>query len=300
MTPKNNKFYAWKEYFSFFQNKDKKMSLLRLLVKEKPKTIWICLNPINKLLLLLPKSRQTKILLRVFLHKRNQVIHVLLKFLPKSKIYSNFFCLGPLVWIQFILLMLSFFHAIGLGAVDYEMVDSTIRKKPSKTRDTYKVYSDKDHFSNVKNASIYGTMSTVRRWKKIYLYINESTVHGFKKFYEAQIKDEIRKKKSPKTVIVNKLRGRPCLLGNKIDPLVQKYLKATRYKRWVVNTMVEIGTNKTILTLRERPSWIRKILGSKPFPPPWFCSPYENHWQSEDSSRSSKRSRIEVLTSNRQ
>ena len=71
-------------------------------------------------------------------------------------------------------------------------------------------------------------------------------MRGFKKRYEAQIKDEIRKNKSPKTVIVNKLPGRPFLLENKIDPLVQKYLKATRYKGRVVNTMVAIVTPKAL------------------------------------------------------
>ena len=34
MTPKNNKFHIRKEYFSFFQDKDKKLSLLRMLVKK--------------------------------------------------------------------------------------------------------------------------------------------------------------------------------------------------------------------------------------------------------------------------
>ena len=68
-----------------------------------------------------------------------------------------------------------------MGAVDYEMVYSAIRKKLTKARGTYKVYSNKDRFSIGKNASIYGTASTVRRWKKIYLHINESTVRGFKK-----------------------------------------------------------------------------------------------------------------------
>ena len=38
-------------------------------------------------------------------------------------------------------------YTIGLGAVDYEMVDSAVRKKPNKARGSYKVYSDKDHFS---------------------------------------------------------------------------------------------------------------------------------------------------------
>ena len=133
-----------------------------------------------------------------------------------------------------------------MGTVDYEMVDSAVRKKPNKARGSYKVYSDKDHFSIGKNASIYGTASTVRKWKKTYPHINESTVRGFKKRYEAQIRNENRKKKSPRKVIVNKLRGHPCLLGNKIDPLVQKYLKATRYKGGVVNTMVAIATAEAL------------------------------------------------------
>ena len=34
MMPKNNKFYVRKEYFSFFQNKDKKILLLQMLVKK--------------------------------------------------------------------------------------------------------------------------------------------------------------------------------------------------------------------------------------------------------------------------
>ena len=133
-------------------------------------------------------------------------------------------------------------YTIGLGAVDYEMVDSAVRKKPNKARGSYKVYSNKDRFSLGKNARIYGTASTVRKWKKTYPHINESTVRGFKKRYKAQIRDENRKRKSPRKVIVNKLRGRPCFLGNKIDALVQKYLKATRYKGGVANTMVATAT----------------------------------------------------------
>ena len=123
------------------------------------------------------------------------LMFILFKLLPKSKIYNTlFFCLGPLVWIQSILLMLRFFHTIGLGAVDYEMVDSAVRKKSSKARGTYKVYSDKGRFSIAKNTSISGTTSAVRRWKKIYAHINETTICGFKKRYEAQIKDGIHQK----------------------------------------------------------------------------------------------------------
>lgn len=134
-----------------------------------------------------------------------------------------------------------------MGTVDYEMVKSATRQQPSRKRGAYKDYSSKDRFSMGKNASIYGIASTVRSWKKTYPNLNESTVRGFKKRYETQIKDASRKNKSPKKVIVNKLRGRPCLLGDKMDPLVQKYLKATRYKGGVVNTMMAIATAKALV-----------------------------------------------------
>ena len=75
----------WKEYVSFLQND----VAITNAGKKKPKKFWIRLNPINNLLLLLLKPRQTKILPWVFLHKRNQVVSVLLKVLSKSKIYST-------------------------------------------------------------------------------------------------------------------------------------------------------------------------------------------------------------------
>ena len=36
-------------------------------------------------------------------------------------------------------------------------------------------------------------------------------------------------------------------MGNKIDPLVQNYLKATRHKEGVVNSLVAIATAKALL-----------------------------------------------------
>ena len=80
--------------------------------------------------------------------------------------------------------------------------------------------------------------------------MNESTVSGYK--------DQICKKKSSKTGIISKLRERPCLLRNKIDPLIQKYLKATRYKGGVVNTKVAIVTAKALT--KRYPSQRKTIL----------------------------------------
>ena len=134
-----------------------------------------------------------------------------------------------------------------MEAVDHETVDASVHNKLKESRGSYQAYSDKDRFLVGKAVSINGPSSTTRTWKKTYPNLNESTVRGFRKRYEAQIKDAHRKKKSPKKVIVNKLRGRPCLLGDKIDPLVQNYLKATRYKRGVVNSLVAIATAKALL-----------------------------------------------------
>ena len=134
-----------------------------------------------------------------------------------------------------------------MGNVDYEKVTSNIRKEQTKkSRGLYKSYFAKDRFLIGKHASIHGTASAVRKWKKDYPQVNESTIRGFKKRYEAQINEETQKKKSLKKVIVNKLCGHPCLLGDKIDPLVRSYLKARRYKRGVVNTTVAIATAKAL------------------------------------------------------
>ena len=95
-----------------------------------------------------------------------------------------------------------------MGTVDYEKVTSNIRKEQTKkSRGSYKSYSAKDRFLIGKHASIHGTASAVRKWKKDYVQVNKSTIRGFKKRYEAQINEEKQKKKSPKKVIVNKLRG---------------------------------------------------------------------------------------------
>ena len=134
-----------------------------------------------------------------------------------------------------------------MGVVDHETVDASVRKKLKQSRGSYQAYPDKDRFLIGKDASIYGPSSATRKWKKTYPNLSESTVCGFRKRYEAQIKDAHRRKKSPKKVIVKKLRARPCLLGDKIDLFVQNYVKATRYKGGVANSLVAITTAKALL-----------------------------------------------------
>ena len=93
-----------------------------------------------------------------------------------------------------------------------------------------------------KHASMHGVASVFRKWKKDYPHLSESTVRGFRKRYESQLKEASLKKQSPKKTLRNKARGRPPLLGENIDTLTQKFLKETRYKGGVVNSTVAIAT----------------------------------------------------------
>ena len=124
-------------------------------------------------------------------------------------------------------------------------VKKCLRQKSK--RGAYKVYTDKDRYSIGKYASFHRVAASVTAWKKTYPNRNESTVRGFKKRYEAKLKEASRKNVSPKKKLANKMRGRPTLLGQKRDTLVQKFLRATRYKDGVVNTQTALATAKALV-----------------------------------------------------
>ena len=114
---------------------------------------------------------------------------------------------------------------------------------------------------------------------------------------------KLRSKKAVSKInLQGQLRRRPCLLGNKIGPLVQKYLKAIDKKEelWILWWQMQLKcTSKTMPISRERQHWNRKTLGSKPFPTSRFCLPHENHEEKAYSSWSSEGSRVKIVVSNR-
>ena len=69
-------------------------------------------------------------------------------------------------------------------------------------------------------------------------------MRGFKKRYEAQLEEASHKNVSPKKKLANKMRGRSTCLGQNLDTLVQKFLRATRYKGGVVDTQTAQATAK--------------------------------------------------------
>ena len=97
-----------------------------------------------------------------------------------------------------------------------------------------------------KYASENEIVSAQRNFQSSHGAIGESTVRLFKKKYEAVIKDEARKKVSPKKAIAARKRGRSVLLFE-IDEIVQRFLLVVRKKGGVVNAVVARSVAKALV-----------------------------------------------------
>ena len=110
----------------------------------------------------------------------------------------------------------------------------------------YKVCTNKDRCSIGKYVSCHRMAASVRARKMTYPNLNESTLRGFKKRYETKLKEASCKNVSPKKKLSNKMSGRPTIHGQKLETLVRKFLRATRYKGRVVNTQTALATTKAL------------------------------------------------------
>ena len=76
-----------------------------------------------------------------------------------------------------------------------------------------------------------GATSTVRKYKKQFSKLNESTARSMKQKYEEERKRAVREKREIQKVIKQDKRGRPLLLGEELDTkILQSYLKAVRLR----------------------------------------------------------------------
>ena len=134
-------------------------------------------------------------------------------------------------------------------------------------RGAYKVYSDKDRYSIGNYASCHEVAASVTACKP---NLNKSTVHGLKKRYKAKLKQASCKNVSPKKKLASKIRGRPTLLGHKLDTLVEKFIRATRYKGGVANTQNALATAKALVKRQPLPEKENLVLGA-PWAKSLFC-----------------------------
>ena len=127
----------------------------------------------------------------------------------------------------------------------------------SQPRGSYHTYTARQQAEIGKWALKNGVQSARRKFSKAQkTEINESTVRSFRNQYRKDLEKWHRDESENATVRVCKLplkkRGRPLLLGERLDSIVQKYIAVTRKVGGSVSTAVFIAGAKGILMTQDR------------------------------------------------
>ena len=119
----------------------------------------------------------------------------------------------------------------------------------SVTSGKYIAYSPKDRADIGKYCSQHGPASTVRNYKEMFPNVNESTVRGMKKKYNESLNLKNRKLdfEDDITELHPKKRGRPLLVGAKLDTKVQKCVTVLRDNGAVIKSQIVIAAAKGII-----------------------------------------------------
>ena len=106
-----------------------------------------------------------------------------------------------------------------------------------KRRGPYTNYSSELRAQIGKYASSHGTTAATQYFtRKLKEPISKSTVQSIKKSYKQEL---LRSRRSaPLQQLLTKPRGRPLLLGQKLDSLVQLYMKRVRDGGGIINTRI--------------------------------------------------------------
>lgn len=142
----------------------------------------------------------------------------------------------------------------------YSKVNATVHGKAKlegkgKKRGEYQKLSPKDKAVIRKYASKYGVASAVRKFSEKNL--KESSVRDWQNLYIKELQEKRKNAKIGKVVCVNVLpiqkRGKPPLLGEKLDRYLQQVIGKMRSRRTLIGTSVIIGVGKVILLKHKKP-----------------------------------------------
>ena len=161
-------------------------------------------------------------------------------------------------------------------AANLELRQLEKERSKSKKRGTYHKYTPKDRADIAKYAKEYGVKAAKRRFsRKLRIDLNFSTISMFKKSYE----DEVARRRAAGEndthvkELQMKTRGRPVILGEKLDLMVQKYILSIREKGGTIDTSIVVSAANGIVKSLERSrlaeyggpvqltrSWARSVL----------------------------------------
>ena len=105
----------------------------------------------------------------------------------------------------------------------------------------YKQCSNKDRSIVGKDARENGPAAAVRKFKKDFANINESSVRGFRKRHKKEIAQAKKDQRRTAIIIPTQKRGRPLILG-KLDSLFQRYISAASSRGSVITRSVLAST----------------------------------------------------------
>uniref|UniRef100_A0A1X7ULT7 Uncharacterized protein n=1 Tax=Amphimedon queenslandica TaxID=400682 RepID=A0A1X7ULT7_AMPQE len=118
-----------------------------------------------------------------------------------------------------------------IAAANKEVLEMKVdkAKKRRSKRGHYFSYTAKQRAEIGKYASLNGTQAAKIKYSRELQITIESTVRKFKKLYKVELaKSRININSLPVTELSLKKRGRPLLLGDRLDEMVKRYIADTR------------------------------------------------------------------------
>ena len=137
----------------------------------------------------------------------------------------------------------------GLGEIDFGVMHSAHEGPSTSKRSKYTKWSDKDRYEIGKYTSLYGAAAAVRKFKQRFPSLNESTSRTFRNRVEADLQAARKKGVAPKKAIpkYSTKTGRPLILGEDLDSMVQNYLLAASSRGAVISRASAVSAAKALL-----------------------------------------------------
>ena len=142
-----------------------------------------------------------------------------------------------------------------LAEVNKEVKSVTVAQK--KKRGSYLSFTPEEKARVAQYGSVHGVRAAMRRFRgELSGELKETTVRDWVKTYKKELQNK-RRSVGPGCDLVmshlsGKKRGRPFLLGEKIDAEVQTIIRAMRDSGAVVNTSIAIAVAMTVVRKRDR------------------------------------------------
>ena len=128
-----------------------------------------------------------------------------------------------------------------------------VRQAVSKKRGEYNKYSAKDKADIGKYASEHGVAKAVRHFKD--KDVKESSVRDWKKLYEKELKERLRSAGVEEVRVESlpgKTRGRPPLLGEKLDKYLQEIITEMRSRGTAIGSTIVVAVAHGILLKHDK------------------------------------------------